>query len=145
MKTIPNEDVGNEMMTTFGDTVTPGDLNKWMIKQSKDSGGYKGSSVNWDAISLHNNSNIVFESNLETRRNFPNKLLSSNVSKIDQSLENCEVVIVKVVNPKNREHWILITGKKNGEYLIHDPGYRKTKLSEYGNAFWDFHIVRRKK
>ncbi|HXG38335.1 MAG TPA: hypothetical protein VNL36_06170, partial [Bacteroidota bacterium] len=47
-------------MTAFGDTVNPGELNEWMKMAPKDSGGYRGRSVNWRAISLHSPSKKIY-------------------------------------------------------------------------------------
>jgi hypothetical protein len=46
-------------------------------------------------------------------------------------------VIVRVPRPGNpqKDHFVLVTGESQGDFLINDPGYQRFRLSEYGGQF----------
>lgn len=61
---------------------------------------------------------------------------------IDSTLHEGYPVITKVMIGERIPHWVLIAGKKNGEYLIKDPlgdGTNLEKLSKYAS---DVHSIR---
>lgn len=43
------------MVTAFGDTIDPSELNEWMKCRKEKQGGFVGSLVNWYAMEKHGN------------------------------------------------------------------------------------------
>jgi len=128
------------MMTAFGDTINPYALNAWMVDpvrtQNVDEGGYGGGgAVSWNAPRLHSGSEI----NIDFNADFVTRDMAdppSDVSVLDQRLEQCKLIIVKVSN-NGGEHWVLVTGKENGRHKILDPGRGEQFLDGYG-SFWSW-------
>ena len=56
---------------------------------------------------------------------------------LDDFLNKCMPVIASVVNPSTDNlHWVVVTAKDGGDYIINDPGYRtRTRLSFYGDIY----------
>ncbi len=130
------------VMTAFGDTVTPKDLNEWKKERINDEGGFGGERVNWKAVEKHNNRGTHLGT-LDVDSLF-------NISRLDDFLQQCELVIAKVFNPAsvenktlkeqedartNGNHWILILRKTGSTYAILDPGRGLTTLAEYGRIY----------
>ncbi len=136
------------MMTAFGDTINPGELNAWMIEpvraRQMRKGGYSGTKVSWYAPGKHSGGNITIDFN----NDFKTKKFSqtpSDPSVLDSRLAQCKLIIVKVKNTQSRncikknkcEHWVSVTGKQGNEYTILDPGRGEQFLSGYG-SFWSW-------
>ena len=136
------------LMTAFGDTINPGELNAWMIEpvraKNLPEGGYQGTKVSWYAPGKHSGGNITIDFN----NDFKTKRFSqtpSDPSVLDSRLAQCKLIIVKVKNTQSRsciqnnkcEHWVLVTGKQGNDYTIIDPGKGEQFLSGYG-SFWSW-------
>jgi hypothetical protein len=101
--------------TTFGNAVTPLELNELMIQR----GGFvNGHYTRWDALQAVYSS-IAFEGKIDGG--------SSLISPVDAALQQLRPVTVLVDNtPKTAysdmdQHWVLVVGKYGEDYLIHDP------------------------
>ena len=144
-------------MTTFGDNITPGQLNHWMKyvyndtlrrKRLSGEGGYSDNGwVNWSAIVTHSQENIDINYQFNNRLN--NKEYATNLKVLDSLLNKCNLIIVQVFNEQTgNQHWVLVTGKdSSGNYTINDPGRGEEFLSAYGNSknyFWKYVVVSKK-
>lgn len=137
------------VMTAFGDTVNPGELNAWMKERSRGEGGFGDLRVNWRAMELHSPNKMTFIAfDKKQFKDKPNKLLDStqvtHPSVLDEALGQCKLVIVQVFNDRSSrsgEHWVVVTGKENDKYKIIDPGSRNEEyLGGYG-SFWKYLVV----
>ena len=111
--------------------ITPGTLNKWLIKQ-KD--GYIGNGlVNWLAISRL--TKLAKESGYNP--NFPHDALEYERSGANDSIQLTSDLIAK--RPDILEepgHFIVAKGTQASTFLINDPYYAYSTLEEgYGNSF----------
>ena len=135
------------MMTAFGDTLNPGELNSWMKDpvraKNLPEGGYQGTKVSWYAPGKHSGGNITidFTNDFYTAEFDENP---SNPSVLDSRLAQCKLIIVMVKNTQSTnctqngcEHWVLVTGKQGNEYTIRDSGRGEQFLSGYG-SFWSW-------
>lgn len=103
----------------------PGTLNYLMQTE----GGFSGSSVDWaEATRITANDAGKPEIRFHAMR-------SSDTNDLDSLLATGNPVIVRVTNNGN-DHFVVVTGKEDGQYTISDPGYSsRTSLSDYGNNF----------
>jgi len=130
---------GSIVLTAFGDSINPGQLNTWMKSRgaSIERGAFNGHKMNWDVFPLRLGMQREYQSN----QGFGNADSARSTSVLDNPLTNCRLVIVQVKNLKGGEHWIVVTGKQGGDYTIRDPGYSKTLLSQYQSKFWTYIII----
>ncbi|MBM4170061.1 MAG: hypothetical protein FJ215_13030, partial [Ignavibacteria bacterium] len=132
------------ILNDAGIKMTPKTLNEKMTKdgyfRKNRKGNYNGS-VDWTAVIEYGGA--LFKSQPltgGTDSNWSSKA-PIELNTIDPLLAKNNLVIALVGNKSARDtnkvssHWVLITGKKNGEYQIIDPGcYRDRKtLSSYSN------------
>jgi hypothetical protein len=108
-----------------GAATDPGALNQLMIK-SNDFVGMNN--INWDAATRDASGGALeFHGYRTTDAQYLNQKLSQGIP-----------VIVGVNFNGNGDpgHFVLVTGKQNGQFLIADPGYANaTTLDAYGNVF----------
>ena len=63
---------------------------------------------------------------------------------IDKYLSRCDFIIAQVKNPDTKKnHWIIIEEKKNGKYVIVDPGKNRTSLAIYNNKIYRFIVYKK--
>ena len=90
-----------------GIKLSPADLNNRL----KGSHGYdRHGRVKWEALSGITDGLII----VDHPRN-------PSFENIDTALANSELVIARVLLPGPLNHWVLIVGKENTEYLVRDP------------------------
>ena len=71
-----------------------------------------------------------------------------DISQLDASLQSKSFVVVLVGNPSRNDptkissHWVLVTGKQNGEYQILDPGCFSDPRTTLGNVNYANKIYR---
>ena len=161
------------LMTAFGDTINPGELNIWMKGKTKDdfeSGGFDlWGGVSWYAPKIHSLNKIDFTAYDSEKMIIRTTIITpatdstaadTSIAKIinygssysktilDYPLSLCKLIIVQVYNNQSSGdgyHWVLVYGKENGQYLILDPGGRDEKyLSDYGDGeFWSYRIYQK--
>jgi hypothetical protein len=132
------------VMTAFGDTVNPGQLNDWMKQKDKTNGGFDGLSITWNAMIFHSKGKKI------DRTEPVNTESSFDLSAFDPHLVKCDLILAKVFNSesvkklsvedqekkkKEGNHWVVITGKDGDSYSIIDPGRGLTRLSDYGRIY----------
>lgn len=129
------------MMTAFGDTINPYELNAWMVDPIRAhdifQGGYGANGkVSWYPPMLHSNGQISidFQTDSETKE-FSDPPSVSSI--LDSRLEQCKLIIVKVSN-NGGEHWVLVTRKEGGRYKILDPGGRIEEFLDGYGDFWSW-------
>lgn len=134
-------------LTALGDTVNPGELNRWMKSRSPANGGFRGSSVNWDAVELHSTAGLHHRrsgGSLFARDSAGgytvNEQARTSLSVLEQSLNACMPVIAQVFNERTgNQHWVTVTERVGGRYKIVDPGSGKNYLDEYRKGdFWGY-------
>jgi hypothetical protein len=126
--------VANAITNYDKDFVTPRILNNNLIKAS----GYTDRGwLKWSAISA------------ATEGKYSARIFTSpSNANIDFCLLNNEYPVVKIFLRGTVQHWVLIVGKSNGEYLIRDPleGDRAEKpilLSERADKVHSLRCIRR--
>ena len=134
-------------LTALGDTVNPGQLNRWMKSRSPGEGGFRGSSVNWDAVELHSTAGLhhrrsggsLFAKD-STGGYSVNEQARTSETVLENSLSACMPVIAQVFNERTgNQHWVTVTERVGGRYKIVDPGSGKNYLDEYRNGdFWGY-------
>jgi len=110
----------------------PGALNQLMAASDND---YFGLSVNWGPATRDaSGGTLKFNS---TRINSIANLTSAKQYLDDTICRDGNPVIVGVNldSSGNPGHFVIVTGKQGDDYQIADPGYSRTKLSEYNNQF----------
>jgi hypothetical protein len=127
------------VLTAFGHTTDPGELNNWM-KRPRKQGGYRGQSVNWEGAFTRFRS-LAYD--YADNSGFGNQDSARSPSLLDNPLSSCRLVIVQVRNSRGGQHWVVVTGKQGNDYTIRDPGYPKTLLSQYESRFWKYVVVPR--
>ena len=113
------------VLTACGVDTDPGKLNRW----KKQNNGYLDELVRWGVNPT--------EGKVTYKKSIPTTELN-DLSILDKYLEECKLVVVKVINPdKNANHWVILAEKKKGTYHIVDPGYKDRKtLDEYGGKVY---------
>lgn len=141
------------VMTAFGDTITPGELNYWKkfkyhngkrrIRRFNE-GGFLYSRVNWWTIPLHSQDKIQID--YHKNPNFGKSEFANSGAILDEYLRKCNLAIVQVHNSSSSgrgEHWVVVTKKNGNDYSIIDPGYKNRKtLSDYNGLFWNYIVVK---
>lgn len=95
----------------LGVDITPADLNAWLIAN----GGYSGGNLFiWAILNKY-----------DPRISFGYRYSTAALDKIDEQLALGRPVIIHVdgipaTSPID-EHWVLVVGKENGQYIINDP------------------------
>ena len=134
-------------LTALGDTVNPGELNRWMKSRSPANGGFRGSSVNWDAVELHSAAGLHHQRSggslfaKDSSGNYSvNEQARTSSSVLESSLDACMPVIAQVFNERTgNQHWVTVTERVGERYRIVDPGSGKNYLDEYRNGyFWGY-------
>ncbi len=138
------------VMTAFGDTINPGQLNAWMKEREVYRGGFDGDgNVSWYAPQEHS-SKVEYVQYIRKKMYKGNKQVNSATvtpeNELNQYLEECNLVVVRVYNSSSgRSHWVVVTHREGKEYRILDPGFQgKRYLSDYG-SFWNYAVIFRKK
>jgi hypothetical protein len=133
----------------------PGKLNVEMTKDALFTRNRKGNwdgGVSWMAVPSYGSQKIRPNVQaLGTQQNWESKT-AINLKQIEDYLSKNAFVIVLVGNPdakdptKVRNHWVLVTGKKNGKYDMLDPGcYEgRTSLDSYSNLVYRAIIYERR-
>ncbi|MBM4161325.1 MAG: hypothetical protein FJ217_09530 [Ignavibacteria bacterium] len=135
------------VMTAYGDTVNPGQLNSWKKQAPQDSGGYRGESINWNAITKHSKGEIRLSYSKarfwkDSLRTAVDSTQMSDPGILDSNLDVCKLVIVQVYNKETgNQHWVLVTRKLGGRYTIVDPGGRNEQFLDAYGPFWSYLIV----
>ncbi len=131
------------VLSAYGYTINPEQLNEWMNSKSYDDGGYNGADVNWKAIYYLSAEYLIAT---ETGNDhFGNLDYAHDVSDLDHYLNNGDLVIAQVVNGGDK-HWVVVEPKMNGEYPIVDAGYGdRTTMEAYNNNVWKYVVVSRTK
>ena len=146
------------IINAFGVRTDPGALNDWMNVTDQwdhSTGRYV---LNLTAIDDYPNNSVVGYdhsdgdglSNAKKPERPPNPNRQMPVTNLDSFLNDNSAVMVQVYNSnakadRNGEHWVVVTGKINGEYTILDPGFNgRTLLSAYGNAIYKAHYFSHK-
>ena len=132
------------VLSAYGYTINPVQLNDWMNDKSFDDGGYSAyGDVNWDAIGDVSGGSLTA---IKTdNKHFGNLDYAHDVSDLDNYLNNGELVIAQVDNGGDK-HWVVVEPKTNGSYPIVDAGYGdRTTMEVYNNNVWEYVVVSRKK
>jgi hypothetical protein len=132
------------ILSAYGYTINPGQLNEWMNSKSYDDGGYStDGDVNWDAIS--DLSRGKFTATVTDNKHFGNLNYAHDVSDLDNYLDNGDFVMAQVDNEGDK-HWVVVEPKTSGEYPIVDAGYKdRATMEVYNNNVWKYVVVSRKK
>ena len=124
------------VLKAFGVDANPGSLNKWMIENK----GFDGSSVIWESIDRYLGNNKVEHDEIVGAGYKRSKI--NQLGKMDPYLSKGLPVLAEVFNPTtNGQHWVLVTGKRDGQYKILDPGgyaNRNTLDGAYKNTVYRF-------
>jgi hypothetical protein len=119
-------------LNTAGVPNNPGTLNQFMAQTDTD---YSGLSVNWGPATRDASSYT-----LKFHATSINSLadLSSATQYLDKVVcqqGNPVIVGVNLDAQGTPGHFVVVTGKQGTDYTIADPGYSRTTLSQYNNAF----------
>lgn len=113
------------ILNYYNRNITPDILNNWLLSQPD---GYIGNGlVNWMAITrFAKETSDANSPKLEYKRyGFDSNILSSEI-------ESNRPSIIKIQNPTTlATHFIVAKGKTDSDFLINDPGFEKTNLSQY--------------
>ncbi len=123
-----------------GDVSYPDTLNKFMANNDSD---YYGLSVNWDAVTRdYALAATQLLPGLPYLKFFYTAINSvDNLDAAKEYLNNslCQghpvIVGVNLDEINTPSHFVIVTGQKENDYTITDPGYSKTLLSQYSNQF----------
>lgn len=130
------------VMTAFGDTVNPGEMNRWMKERILDDGGFYGNLVNWDAMKKHSATGITYR--YFHAEDFGDTTKATDPSDFSGDIDNCALVIAQVYNMQTRnQHWVVVNRRNGSNYSITDPGRGETSLEGYGNRIWTYLVVSR--
>jgi hypothetical protein len=144
------------VLKALGEDYDPLTLNERMTNEGRFAKNQEGNwdgRVYWNAVNRYSSGKLQGQepARLGSDENWTKKI-PIGLSTIDEELQNGSFVIVQVANrdPRNpssvRNHWVLITGKKDGKYQILDPGCYadRTTLDSYENSIYRAIICRRK-
>ncbi|MFO0795599.1 MAG: C39 family peptidase [Candidatus Brocadiaceae bacterium] len=119
-------------LTAAGITQDPGSLNEFMAKTKND---YVELGVNWEPATRDaSGGKLKFH---QTRINSVIDLQRA-MDYLDNAVCQQGYPVIVGVNLDVKGipgHFVLVTGKQGNDFQIADPGYEKTKLSEYNNKF----------
>lgn len=124
------------VLKAFGVDADPGSLNKWMNENK----GFDVYSVVWESVDRYPGNNKV-EYNTMVGKGY-RKGEKNQLGEMDAFLVKGLPVLAEVFNPStNSQHWVLVTGKRGGQYKIFDPGgyaNRNTLEEAYKNTVYRF-------
>jgi hypothetical protein len=125
----------------FANDTNPKDLNQWL----KNNNGYSGDSIIWASVENYSNAPEKGISFIPSEMiNWSNGTDVAGVSLIRDEIAAGHPVIVEVLTKykgKWVDHWVVITGIKNGTYYINDPGWpKRTTLSLYNNTIYALRV-----
>jgi hypothetical protein len=131
------------VLKAFGIETDPGSLNKWMVEND----GFDGPSVVWEAINRYPGNQSARKNEIVGKgygRNGSNQL-----NEMDQYLLKGMPLLAEVFNPSTRsQHWVVVIGKRDGQYAILDPGgyaNRNSLTGPYKNTVYRFVVYGPKK
>ncbi|HEX7286531.1 MAG TPA: C39 family peptidase [Candidatus Angelobacter sp.] len=119
-------------LNTAGSTNDPGLLNQFMRTHDTD---YQGLSVYWGpATRDFSQSTLKFHA---TRIDSTTDLQAASqyLDKVVCEQHHPVIVGVELDADRTPQHYVVVKGKKAGDYQIADPGFAKTALSQYNNEF----------
>ncbi len=130
------------VLSAYGYVINPLQLNDWMNDpNSLDS--YCGPKVNWNAIGALSHGSLNVAERWLPPSQFGNLDYASDVSVLDNYLNNGDLVIAEVNNGGDT-HWVVVEPKTNGEYPIVDAGYGdRTTMEVYDNNIWEYVVISR--
>ncbi|HAG50943.1 MAG TPA: hypothetical protein DCL42_06350, partial [Deltaproteobacteria bacterium] len=103
--------------------------------------GYKeDGAVYWDAVNYITGGQVKFKDEEALDGHWINNVQQSlSKSEIDQYLDKCSPVVVKVKRIRKDGswgwHWVVVTGKSETDYKINDPAGDYNFLSQYGDIY----------
>jgi hypothetical protein len=131
------------VLKAFGVDADPGSLNKWMIENE----GYDGPYVIWESLDRYPGNNKVKVGKIVGAGYERSK--TNQLGKMDPYLSKGLPILAEVFNPTtNSQHWVLVTGKRGGQYQILDPGgyaNRNTLDGAYNNRVYRFTVYKPKR
>lgn len=115
-----------------GVTNDPGGLNQFMKTTDTD---FYGESVFWGPAARDaSGGTLKFHlSNINSLQDWDGATNYLDTAVCQQG--NPIIVGVDLNSSNVPQHYVVVTGKQGSDYTIADPGYAKTTLSQYGNAF----------
>jgi hypothetical protein len=132
------------VLSAYGYVINPLQLNDWMNGRTRWDGGFDGSLVNWNAISILSGGSL--DVNCYANQYFKVGTNPNNPSILDSYLVNGDLVFVQVKDLHGREHWVTVKEELNGDYPIMDPGFYGTStLKDYKSQFWAYVVVSKTK
>ena len=132
------------VLSSYGYTINPEQLNDWMNSKSSKNGGYYGANVNWDAIYYLSGKDLTVVPH-PRKGKVGDTDYADDVSSLDTYLNRGDLVIAEVDN-SGTAHWVVVQPKTNGQYPIVDAGYGdRTTMYVYNNNIWKFIVVSRSK
>jgi hypothetical protein len=137
------------VLMATGVNTDPGTLNYWM----KENDGFDGLGVRWWSIDGYPGNERVsyYEQDGQGigRDKKSGKLIipeAVKLSDLDQYLNKGYPAVVNVLNPTTGNgHWVLVSGKRNGEYRIFDPGGYANRITlggDYSNTVYKYVVYK---